>query len=74
MTIKRYSVVLEKTSTGYCACSPDVPGCITAGDKEEETYRNMRDALEFHLEEMREVGEPIPEPGGTTVGYVEVAA
>ncbi len=72
MTTKRYSVVLEKSSTGYCAYSPDVPGCITAGDTEEETYRNMRDALEFHFEGMREVGEPIPEPGGTAVGYVEV--
>ncbi len=59
MSAKRFPVVIERTSTGYSAYSPDVPGCASAGDTEEET--------------MREVGEEIPEPS-SSVDYVEVAA
>ncbi len=61
MTPKRYPVVIEPTSTGYSAFSPDVPGCAAAGDTEEETRRNFREALTAHFEIMREIGEPIPE-------------
>ena len=73
MTPKRYPVVIEPTSTGYSAFSPDVPGCAAAGGTEEETRRNFQDALTAHFEAMREVGEPTPEPHAS-VGYVEVAA
>ena len=73
MSVKRYPVVIEPTTTGYSAYSPDVPGCAAAGDTEEETRRNFQDALTVHFEAMREVGEPIPEPH-TSVDYVEVAA
>ena len=73
MSPKRYPVVIEPTSTGYSAFSPDVPGCAAAGDTEEETRRNLQDALAAHFEAMREIGEPIPEPR-TLVDYVEVAA
>lgn len=73
MTARRYSVVIERTDTGYSAYSPDVSGCVAAGDTEEETRRNFRDALIVHIQAMREVGEPIPEPH-TSVDYVEVAA
>ena len=71
--MKRYSVVIEKTGTGYSAYSPDVDGCAAVGDTEEETRENFREALELHLEAMRELGEPIPEPN-SSVDYVEVAA
>jgi predicted RNase H-like HicB family nuclease len=70
---KRYALVIEKTSTGYSAYSPDVPGCAAAGDTEEETRGNFRDALVAHFDVMREIGEPIPEPT-SSVDYVEVAA
>ena len=73
MSAKRYSIVIERTATGYSAYSPDVPGCIAVGDTEEETRDNMREALEVHFEAMREVGEPIPEPNAS-VSYVDVAA
>jgi predicted RNase H-like HicB family nuclease len=73
VTIKRYALVIEPTSTGFSAFSPDVPGCAAVGDTEEETRRNFQDALGAHFEAMREVGEPIPEPR-TSVDYVEVAA
>lgn len=73
MSARRYSVVIERTGTGYSAYSPDVPGCSAVGDTEEETRRNFQDALIEHFQVMREVGEPIPEPT-TSVDYVEVAA
>ena len=71
MSVKRYPVIIEQTETGYSAYSPDVPGCAAVGDTEEETRRNFQDALAAHLQVMREVGEPIPEPQ-TPLDYVEV--
>jgi predicted RNase H-like HicB family nuclease len=73
MSTKRYPMVIEPTSTGYSAFSPDVPGCAAVGDTEEETRRNFQEALAAHFEAMREIGEPIPEPRGS-VDYVEVVA
>jgi predicted RNase H-like HicB family nuclease len=73
MSQKRYPIVIERTSTGYSAYSPDVPGCGTVGDTEEETRRSLREALADHFEVMREIGDPIPEPS-SSVDYVEVAA
>jgi predicted RNase H-like HicB family nuclease len=73
MNPKRYPVVIERTTTGFSAYSPDVPGCAAVGDTEEETRRSFREALEFHFEGMRLAGEPIPEPS-SSVDYVEVAA
>ena len=69
--MSRYAVVIEKTSTGYSAYSPDVPGCVSAGDTEDETRRNFQDALSAHFELMRELGQPIPEPS-SSVDYAEV--
>jgi predicted RNase H-like HicB family nuclease len=73
MSVRRYSLVIEPTSTGYSAFSPDVPGCAAVGDAPEETRLNFQDALAAHFEVMREIGEPIPEPR-VAVAYVEVAA
>ena len=73
MSAKKFPVVIERTSTGYSAYSPDVPGCASAGDSKEETRRNFQAALAAHFEAMREVGEEIPEPS-SSVDYVEVAA
>ncbi len=73
MSASRYPVVIEQTGTGYSAYSPDVPGCVAAGVTEEDTRRDLQEALTAHFEAMREVGEPIPEPH-TSVDYVEVAA
>ena len=71
MSLKRYPLVIEPTSTGYSAFSPDVPGCAAVGDTTEEARQNFQDALCAHFEMMREIGEPIPE-SGVLVGYVEV--
>lgn len=57
-----YLIVIENAGSNYSAYSPDVPGCISTGATIEECSQNMRDALEFHLDGLREDGEPIPEP------------
>lgn len=58
----KYTVIFEKTNTGYSAYVPDLPGCITTGRTKEETERNMVEALHGHIALMREEGLPIPEP------------
>jgi len=69
----RYAVVIEKGETSYGAYVPDLPGCVAAGETEEEVKRLIQDAIEFHLEGLKENGEPIPEPT-SSVEFIEVAA
>jgi predicted RNase H-like HicB family nuclease len=73
MSLKRYSIVIERTSTGFSAFSPDISGCAAVGDTEAETRANFQEALTHHIAAMREIGEPIPE-SSTSVDYVNVAA
>lgn len=58
----RYSVVVEKAEGNYSAYVPDLPGCVAVGDTIKEVEQEIREAIEFHLEGMREHGELIPEP------------
>ena len=53
-----YAVLIEKSANNYGAWAPDLPGCITTGPTVEETLANMREAIEFHLEGMREDRRP----------------
>jgi predicted RNase H-like HicB family nuclease len=69
--MKRYAVVFERAQSNWGAYVPDLPGCITTGKTLDETKRNIREAIELHLDAMREVGEPIPEPT-TDVDFVEL--
>lgn len=69
----RYAIVIEKGEGNYSAYVPDLPGCVAVGDTIEEVEREIQEAIEFHLEGMREDGLPIPEPS-STVNYVDVAA
>lgn len=71
--MKKYLIIVEKTSTGYSAYSPDVPGCGSTGKTKEEVEHNIRQAIEFHLEGLREGGYEIPEPSSYS-SYIEVAA
>jgi predicted RNase H-like HicB family nuclease len=73
MTARRYSIVIERTGTGFSGWSPDVSGCVAVGETEEETARNLREALAEHLRIRREIGEAVPEPS-SSVSYVEIAA
>ena len=67
----RYAVILEKAECNYAAYVPDLPGCIATGKTVDDVTSSIREAIEFHLEGMREVGEPIPEPT-TLCEYVEL--
>jgi len=69
--VKRYAVVIESGPNNLSAYVPDLPGCITTGKTVEEIEQNIREAIELHLEGMKEDGEPIPEPT-TAVSYVEL--
>ncbi len=62
MNTFQYNVILQRTGNGYCAYSPDVPGCIAADDSFEATLQLMAEAIEFHFEGMMAHGEEIPEP------------
>jgi len=69
----RYAIVIENAGTNYSAYVPDLPGCVATGATVEETECLIREAIELHLEGMREDGTPIPPPS-SRVDYVEVAA
>ena len=66
----KYTIIIEKAPNNYAAYAPDLPGCIATGSTREETIRDMRDAIEFHIESLRSHGEPVPEPQ-TTAAVVE---
>jgi predicted RNase H-like HicB family nuclease len=69
--MKKYLIVVEETSTGYSAYSPDLDGCVATGQTREEVEREMREAIAFHLEGLTRQGEALPEPH-TYSAYVEV--
>lgn len=62
----KYAVVIEKAEGNYSAYVPDLPGCIAVGDTLEEVEESMREAIEFHLEGMRQEGLSVPQP--TSIG------
>jgi predicted RNase H-like HicB family nuclease len=68
----RYAVVIEKAENNYSAYVPDLPGCVATGTTLDQVELEIREAIEFHIEGMREDGLPIPEPA-SKVGYVDVA-
>jgi predicted RNase H-like HicB family nuclease len=69
----RYAIVIENAGDNLSAYVPDLPGCIATGNTLAETEKAIREAIELHLEGMREDGAPIPPPT-SRVDYVEVAA
>ncbi|MBN1548342.1 MAG: type II toxin-antitoxin system HicB family antitoxin [Syntrophaceae bacterium] len=71
--MNKYLVIVEETETGYSAFSPDLPGCAATGKTRDEVEQTMRDAIQFHLDGMREDGDPIPAPHSYST-YCEVPA
>ena len=69
----RYAIVIEKAEGNYSAYVPDLPGCVATGATAEEAEAQIREAIEFHLDGLREDGSPIPPPA-SRVEYVDVAA
>lgn len=70
--MKKYMIILEKTDTGYSAFSPDIDGCIAVGETLDECKKNMKEALNFHIELMLEKGYEIPEPSILSVDYINI--
>ena len=69
----RYAIVIEPAGANFSAYVPDLPGCVATGNTPAETEVAIREAIQFHLDGLREDGLPIPPPS-SRVEYVEVAA
>jgi len=69
----RYAIVIENAGSNFSAYVPDLPGCVATGATLAEIEAAIREAIELHLDGLREDGSPI-QPPSSTVEYVEVAA
>lgn len=69
----RYAVVIEQGETGFGAYAPGLPGCVAAAETREEVVRLIQDAIEFHIAELKENGEPVPAPS-SSIEFIDVAA
>jgi predicted RNase H-like HicB family nuclease len=69
----RYLVVVEQGPTSFGAYVPDLPGCVAAGETRQEALELIREAIEFHIEGLRQEGQPVPPPSSTSA-VVDVAA
>ena len=69
----RYAVVIEKAESNYSAYVPDLPGCVAAGASIQQVEAEIREAIGFHIEGLREDGSLIPAPS-SQVEYIEIAA
>lgn len=72
IAVKRYAIVIEKASANFAGYVLDLPGCIATGKTVQETEQLLREAIELHLEGMRQDGTAIPEPS-SVVEYLGVA-
>jgi predicted RNase H-like HicB family nuclease len=66
----RYAIVIEKADGNYSAYVPDLPGCVATGDTVASVEREIRDAIRFHIEGLKEDGLPVP-PATSIAEYVE---
>ena len=69
--MKRFLIVIEQTQGGYSSYSPDLSGCASTGITREEVEQNMRAAIEFDIDGLREHGYPVPEPQSSS-SYIEL--
>ena len=69
----RYAVIIEKGPESYGAYVPDLPVCVAAAETREEVMELIQEAIEFHIEGLREEGQSIPKPS-SSVEFIDVAA
>lgn len=69
----RYVVIVEEGETSFGAHVPDLPGCVAVADTKAEVLKLIQEAIQFHIEGLKEDGEPVPQPS-SSVEYVEVRA
>jgi predicted RNase H-like HicB family nuclease len=66
----RYAIIIEKAEGNYSAYAPDLPGCVATGATVPEVEQEMREAIRFHIDGLKEDGLPVPQP--TSIAeYVE---
>lgn len=63
--MSEYLIIIENSEDSYSAYSPDLPGCVATGDTIEEVRKLMQEAIQMHIESLREHGEPIPPPSSS---------
>jgi predicted RNase H-like HicB family nuclease len=69
--VTAYAVIIEHAEDGgFGAWSPDLPGCVALGDSREQAVAEMREAIAFHLEGLRDAGEPVPAPTAVAVDLI----
>ena len=66
----RYAIVIEKADGNYSAYVPDLPGCVATGETADAVEREIRNAIRFHIEGLKQDGLPVPQPT-SSVEYVE---
>ena len=69
----RYMVVIERGEKSWGAHVPDLPGCIAVGETRDEVLQLVREAIDFHIESLRQDGLPVPPPS-SEIEFVEVSA
>lgn len=69
----RYAIVIEKAEGNFSAYVPDLPGCVATGVSIADVESHIREAIEFHLDGLRQDGVEIPHPS-SQVEYIEVTA
>ena len=69
----RYAVIIEEGENSFGAYVPDLPGCAAVAETKEELMQLIQEAIDFHIEGLREDGQPVPEPS-SSVEYIEVRA
>lgn len=69
----RYAIVIEQAESNFSAYVPDLPGCVATGATVAEVEAQIREAIAFHLDGLREDGIPAPRPS-SRVEYIEIAA
>ena len=69
----KYVVVIERGPSSYGAYVPDLPGCVAVGENRDEVIKLIQEAIEFHIDGLRQDGASVPLPS-SSVDFVEVAA
>lgn len=67
----KYVYIIEKGDSSFGAYVPDLPGCVAVGETREEAKNLIQEAIEFHIEGLKEDGSPIPAPN-SEAEYIDV--
>ena len=67
----QYLVIIEKGASSYGAYVPDLPGCVAVGESKAEVHKLITEAIQFHIEGLREDGDVVPSPS-STVAFIDI--